>query len=122
MTAALDDAQVPGGWGGTWNPGFQDFFVERIGPDAQDATRFWGYTLNYRFPDVGGCQQRVAAGDEILFTYDSFNKPLMKLEGATRAEVGKPFGVTVTDGMTGAPLAGADDLRRLRHDRSGRAP
>ncbi len=109
MTAALDDAPIAGGWGGAWDPGFQDFAVQRIGSEAQDPPtfRYWGYALNYRFPDVGGCQQRVSTGDEILYTFDSFGKPLLKLEGPSRAVAGQPVTLRVLDGVTGAPLDGA---------------
>ena len=109
MTAALDDAPIAGGWGGSWNATFQDFAVERIGSEAQDAAnfRYWGYALNYKFPDVGGCQQRVATADQLLFTFDSFGKPLLNLEGPARAEAGQEATVTVTDGTTGQPLEGA---------------
>jgi hypothetical protein len=109
MTAALDDAPVPGGWGATWDPAFQDFLIERIGAEAQDPVnfRYWGYALNYQFPSVGGCQQRVGAGDQVLFTFDSFGKPLLKLEGPARVEAGRSAAVTVTDGTTGQPLEGA---------------
>ncbi len=109
MTAALDDAPIAGGWGGAWDATFQDFAVERIGPEAQDPVgfRYWGYALNYEFPSVGGCQQRVSPGDEVLFTFDSFGKPLLRLAGPARAEVGKTASVIVTDGTTGQPLEGA---------------
>ncbi len=109
MTAALDDAPITGGWGGSWNPTFQDFAVERIGSEAQDPVnfRYWGYALNYQFPDVGGCQQPVATADQVVFTFDSFGKPLLKLDGSARAEVGTTSAVTVTDGTTGQPLEGA---------------
>jgi hypothetical protein len=109
MTSALDDAPIPGGWGGSWNAEFSDFAVERIGSEAQDDVnlRYWGYTLNYQFPTVGGCQQAVSAGDDVLFTFDSFGKPMLDLNGPTRAETNKPVSLTVTDGTTGAPLAGA---------------
>ena len=36
MTAALDDAPVPAGWGAHGTRRFQDFLVERIGSEAQD--------------------------------------------------------------------------------------
>jgi hypothetical protein len=109
MIGALDDAPIAGGWGGSWNPTFQDFAVERIGSEAQDPVnfRYWGYALNYRFPDVGGCQQPVAASDQVLFTFDSFGKPMLKLDGSSRVEVGEAAAVTVTDGTSGQPLDGA---------------
>ena len=109
MTAALDDAPVPGGWGGSWDASFQDFLVERIGSETQDPVnfRYWGYALNYQFPSVGGCQQQVSAADQVLFTFDSFGKPLLRLEGPARIDAGRSAALTVTDGTTGQPLEGA---------------
>src|SRR4051812_39355522 len=36
MTTALDDGSLAGGftWAGTWFDGFQDFGIDRIGPDS----------------------------------------------------------------------------------------
>ena len=142
MTAALDDAPIPGGWGGSWNATFADFAVERIGPEAQDPVnfRYWGYALNYQFPQVGGCQQSVSSGDDLLFTFDSFGKPLLKLVGPSRAVAGQSATVTITDGTTGQPVEGAtipqgagasgpdgrvavtfegDGVRRVKADKAG---
>jgi hypothetical protein len=108
MTSALDDAPIAGGWAGTWFPGFEDFGIDRIGPDATDnVALFWGYARNYTYPQVGGCQQRVATGDEVLYTFDSFGKPLLKLDGPRRAVVGQSVALSVTDGTTGQSLDGA---------------
>jgi len=63
MTSALDDAPIAGAWAGTWFPGFEDFGIDRIGPDATDnVSLFWGYALNYTYPQVGGCQQDERPG------------------------------------------------------------
>jgi hypothetical protein len=78
MTSALDDASLGGAfsWDGTWFSGFEDFGIDRVGPDAVDFAnnRFWGYALNFISTQVGGCQQQVQAGDEVLFGYDFFSK------------------------------------------------
>lgn len=108
MTAALDDSGID--WARTWFDGFQDFGIDRIGPDASDFqnNRFWGYALNFVPTQVGGCQQQVAAGDDVIFGYDFFNKAhLLKLSGPARAATGETVTVTVTDGQSGAPLDGA---------------
>lgn len=106
MTSALDDSGID--WAGTWFSGFEDFGIDRIGPDAADASRFWGYALNYTPSNVGGCQQQVAAGDEVLFGFDFFNKQhLLRLSGPARAAAGEAFTVTVVDGNGGAPMSGA---------------
>ena len=84
--------------------------MERIGSEAQDPVnfRYWGYALNYQFPEVGGCQQPVAAADQVLFTFDSFGKPLLRAGRPARApRSGRLATVTVTDGTTGQPLEGA---------------
>jgi hypothetical protein len=110
MTSALDDASIAGGftWAGTWYDSFSDFGVDRIGPDASNATQFWGYALNYVATQVGGCQQQVKTGDEVLFGFDFFSKAhLLKLEGPPRAAVGAPVQFLVKDGGSGAPIDGA---------------
>ena len=72
ITSALDDAIA---WDGRWSDGLQDFLVSRIGPDANDvmANQFWGHALNYQASQLGGCQQQVRSGDEVLFAYDFFS-------------------------------------------------
>ena len=109
-TAALDDAARLGGfsWDGPYSTGFDDFFVDRVGPDAANSTQFWGLLLNYDSTSIGGCQQRVAEGDQVLWAFDAFSKVrALKLTGPTVARTGAPVPVTVTDGKSGAPQAGA---------------
>jgi hypothetical protein len=112
MTSALDDASATGAftWDRTWFDGFDDFGIDRIGPDATDFanSRFWGYAYNYVASSIGGCQQQVAQGDDVLFGFDFFSKShLLKLEGPPTVETGQPFTVRVLDGQNGAPIAGA---------------
>jgi hypothetical protein len=118
VTSTLDDASLGVGftWDGQWNPGFQDFLVNRIGPDASDlaTSRFWNFAVNFVPAQVGGCQQAVHQRDDVLFAYDSscncppdYTKQLLKLSGPSRAVLAQPFEVTVTDGETGAAVEGA---------------
>lgn len=111
MTSALQDGQAPGGytWDGTWFAGFDDFGIDRIGPDASDNVnfRYWGYALNGVPTAVGGCQQRVAAGDEVLFAYDMFGRTVLRLALPATATAGDPVTATVTNAETGTPVAGA---------------
>jgi hypothetical protein len=70
-TGALDDAMraaaVP--WRGNWDPGFRDFFIDRIGPYASTAPdRYWSLTVNGSFSS-GGCLARVEDGDVIHFSF-----------------------------------------------------
>jgi hypothetical protein len=126
MTSALDDAVA---WDGTWTESLQDFQIDRIGPDRADSSRFWGYALNFRASELGGCQQQVKAGDDILFAYDFFSKTLLlRLSGPRRAEAGERVRVRVVDGATGNAVRGArvggrtTDARgyaRVRARRSG---
>jgi len=113
MTTALDDGALTGGftWVGTWFNGFQDFGIDRIGPDSNGGPPTfpsWGYALNFTPSQVGGCQQQVQNGDDVLFAYDFFSKAhLLKLAGPGSANTGEAVRVTVTDGQNGTPVAGA---------------
>ena len=55
-TAALDDAARAGGftWDGTWDAGFSDFLVNRVGSEAQTTTQFWGHFVNGKSASAGG--------------------------------------------------------------------
>ena len=109
-TAALDDgARVNRfGWDATWSAGFSDFLVTQVGGERQTTTQFWGYLVNFTFPSVGGCQQKVSQGDEVLWVFDAFNKTrALKLSGPGSATTGSPVTVQVVDGADGSPQAGA---------------
>lgn len=107
---ALDDGQGPGGytWAGTWFQSFEDYQVDRVGPDSATSSEFWGQYVNSQASQVGGCQERVTTGDEALWAFDAFSKShVLRLTGPSSGTTGRPFGVRVTDGANGAPLAGA---------------
>ncbi|HET9950070.1 MAG TPA: carboxypeptidase-like regulatory domain-containing protein [Longimicrobiales bacterium] len=109
MTSALDDGAIGNGftWDGTWFS-FGDFGIDRIGPDAATSSQFWGYALNFAQVQVGGCQQQVKNGDQVLFAYDFFSKThLLRLSGPAKAAVGEPLTVHVVDGQDGSPVPGA---------------
>jgi hypothetical protein len=111
VTSALDDADRQAGftWSAQWFS-FGDFLVSQIGPDAPPAgsSTYWGTVLNYQPTPVGGCQQQVAEGDEVLFALgDIYSQDLLRLTGPGRARAGAPVRVTVDDGKTGAPSVDA---------------
>jgi hypothetical protein len=119
-TTALRDAALASGltfdakWFGSGkesneSPG--DFFVTRVGSDAElteapyDA---WGFAVNDTTAPVGGCQIALAPGGEVLWAYNYFNlKHLLSLTGPAAASEGSSITVHVVDGQTGAPIAGA---------------
>lgn len=112
VTSALDDASRLAGftWSGQWSASFGDFLVSQIGADAPPggSSSYWGTVRNYQPTPVGGCQEQVAEGDEVLFALgDIFSDDLLRLTGPARVRTGAPVLVTVTDGKTGAPSAGA---------------
>jgi hypothetical protein len=93
----------------TYSSSFDDFFVTTIGDSAQTDTQFWGILLNWQFTPVGGCQQHIAPNDEVLWAFDAFNVgDFLKLDGPKTVRRNRPFKLTVTDGSTGALIAGAD--------------
>ena len=115
-TTALADAAAASGftWRGNWDPSFNDFFIDAIGPDAsQPPTSYWGVLADGRYT-AGGCTETVAAGADVLWAYDTFTRPLiLQLDGPRDAAAGETFTVRVSDwqedaeGNRFAPVAGA---------------
>lgn len=109
---ALSSAKLD--WQGSWFPEFQDFFVNRIGPDAsRPPFAYWALLVNWRYAQ-GACQAALHEGDEALWAYDTAERPLiLRLSGPAHVAVGIPFTVRVrdgwirADGADGGPVAGA---------------
>jgi hypothetical protein len=107
--ASVDAMRISGeGFDGKWYPGYDDYFITRWGPGAQNAVlgEYWGLLVNNVYTNVGGCQYQLDGGDEVLWAYDAFGeKPLLALfpasyPGGARpltatAELGQPFEVEV---------------------------
>ncbi len=109
---ALSSAGI--GWQGSWFSDLQDFFVNRIGPDAsQPPFAYWALLVNWRYA-LGACRAGLNDGDEVLWVYDTAQRPLiLRLSGPTHVAPGVPFVVRVrdgwlrADGSDGGPVAGA---------------
>jgi Domain of unknown function (DUF4430) len=110
-TSALDDAAIKGGfaWDGTWSgPGYPDYFVTSIAGESQTASEFWGVFVNGVATVAGGCQSLIAAGDEVLWAFDAFNKSgALRLAAPNATRPGVPIVATATRVDGGAPVAGA---------------
>lgn len=105
-TAALDTAAATGGftWDGPWFESFGDYGISRIAETEQTESEFWGVLVNYQFSSVGGCQQEVKPGEEVLWAFNAFEAAhFLRLEKAKHSN----RTVVVTDGMTGLPVEGA---------------
>jgi hypothetical protein len=109
LTGAFDDAAKKESldWAGTWNASFEDFLIDRVGPDSATSSQFWGTVLNFKDTDAGGCQVKVEQGDQVLIAFDSFGKKKLKLTGPRGARSGRVFPLFVEDGSTGQRVAGA---------------
>jgi hypothetical protein len=96
-------------WSGAYSTGFQDFTIDRVGPDSSDTktNRYWGQALNFKDTQLGGCQIQVKSGDQVLIAFNSFGHPKLKLAGPRQVAAARPFTVTVFDGEKGKPVAGA---------------
>jgi hypothetical protein len=110
-TGALDDAVKLAGltWQGDYTASFDDFQVNKIGPDAATTSKYWGVALQGKPLEVGGCQQLLSAGDEVLWAYDQFSKKhILRAVGAHRVRVGRTLKVKVLDTQNGrVPIKGA---------------
>lgn len=109
LTGAAVDAMSTIGeaFDGDWNAGFEDYFVTQFAGDRESNGdgQWWGALLNWNFTTIGGCQQPVLAGDEVLFVYDAFNgKDILQLRhvGATKVVLGEPVTVQVNSVETGS--------------------
>jgi hypothetical protein len=110
VTGALDDAASKANfvWQGDWSDDFDDFLVNRIGPDAATSSKFWGNAVNGKPLNVGGCQFEVKSGDEVLWAYDLFSKKhILRLRGTHKTRVGRSYKLKVTDGKNAKPVASA---------------
>jgi len=111
ITSALADAADLAGFtfDGKWYPSLEDFMITRIANTQQTDTEYWGLWLDYKFLQVGGCQQKVTDAQDILWGFGASKKKyLLKLAAASEfALVGEPYAVTVLDGLTGDHVEGA---------------
>ena len=108
-TGLLDTAIRGSGrsWQGDFSATFDDFIVNRIGPDAATSTQFWNVAVNGKSLEVGGCQAIVKPGDEVLWAFDSFGKKLLHASGPSQVKAGKVASIKVTDTEKGTTVAGA---------------
>jgi hypothetical protein len=105
--SALDDAAIKGGftWDGAWFG--TDFFASQIAGESETASEFWGVYVNGAMLNVGGCQHIIKAGDEVLWTFDAFNKVGgLKLAAPGGTRPGVPIVARATDIASGAGVAG----------------
>ena len=99
---------------GQWYPGFDDYFVTRLGSGSEDDDKgwWWGILVNGAFTPVGGCQLQVHADDQVLWVLDAFgSRRFLWLAGPRTAELGQPLNVTVTSTDGNATPNAATDAR-----------
>jgi hypothetical protein len=100
-TSASSDAMriIGETFDGRWYTQWEDYFIERWGPDAQEvsSSEYWGVLVNNAFTDVGGCQYRLDGADEVLWVYDAFHdKPRLVLYPADYSGGALPESATAT--------------------------
>ena len=112
LLTSLADAVATVGttWDATFDTQFDDYFVSRIGPDAQTATQFWGTLDNWQFTSLSDCQFEPNPGDNVLWAYNAFNAQyFLKLTASpTTVLPAQPITVHVTDGSSGVAISGAE--------------
>lgn len=106
--SSVDAIELVGlGFGADWFPGFDDYFIERWGPDQEDlsAGQFWGVLVNGVLTPVGGCQWADQAGDEVLWVYDAFSgRRLLWLAAASDPAVAPQKPLTTAHVVVGQSL------------------
>jgi hypothetical protein len=108
-TSVMDTAIRGAGrsWQGKFDASFQDFLINRIGPDSSTSTAFWGVAVGGKSLEVGGCQAIVKPGQEVLWAFDSFGKKLLHASGPRQVKTGKTASIKVIDTEKGTAVAGA---------------
>jgi len=116
-TAATADALATRGetFDGSWNAGYEDYFIRRLGTESEDDAqlRWWGLLIDGAMSGAGGCQLRIGDGDEVLWANDAFSgRPFLRLTAAQpTVQRDMPLAMTVTANDGGAspaaPYAGA---------------
>jgi hypothetical protein len=94
--------------------------ITTIGKETPTGNHFWQIALNYRPVSVGGCQQKVKAGDEVVFAYATRNvtKHYLHLTGPPEGQPGRAVVFTVTDGENN-PIENAEVYQGQHTDASG---
>jgi hypothetical protein len=102
VTSALDDGlkRAGLGWKASWSNDFSDFLVNGIGPDDATDSEFWGNAVNGVPPSLGGCQQQIKAGDEVLWYFGGTFKQILEANSAKTTRVGRTFRVKVVAVVT----------------------
>ncbi len=132
LAAATAMESIGESFDGTWYDGFNDYFITRWGPDAEDsaANAWWGVIVNNVLTSVGGCQYQLNQDDEVLWLWDAFSsRPMLALlpESALYGEGPRPTRVTVAPGEP-VPLevvsypAGGEGVSPEAPSRAGSTP
>ena len=108
-TGALDDATKLAGltWAGSYDSSFDDFLVNRIGPDTPTGSEYWNVAVAGKSLSTGGCQAIVSKGQEVLWAFGSFGDRLLHVTGTTKTRVGRTISVKVVDTDKDVPVKGA---------------
>jgi hypothetical protein len=103
--AAVEGLRLEGAdFDAKWFPGFDDYYVNRFGPDAENggAYVYWGALVDDALTDVGGCQAQLHDAQRVLWAYDAFHdRGFLKL--AVAGDVAPSPAPTATVGV-GQPL------------------
>ena len=93
MTSALDDAPIARAAGeAQWDPAVPGLLRRaRSAPRRRTPpTTVLGLRAQLPVPPASGAASSAwATGDQVLFTFDSFGKPLLRLDGPARAATGQ---------------------------------
>lgn len=108
---ALAEAAEKGGLELTGSFGQYGASFSRINGESVASDRatgnFLGEYKNYKFASFGGCGDAIVSGDDVLFAYGDGSETLLKLAGPSTVAPGATATLNVTDGGTGAAVAGA---------------
>ncbi len=90
-----------------WYESFTDFLVISIGGQRPSGKKYWELSVNWKVAESGGCGISLKPNDEVLWAISDGATPPLRLTAARSARKGQALRVRVTNGASGAAVAGA---------------
>jgi len=87
------DVGTRGRWVGTWNTQFNEYFITSILGEKPSGHDFWEIFADNKAAQVGACDLKLHAGEQLLFANESGKVNPASLSAPRRVVVGKRFKV-----------------------------
>lgn len=122
------DVATHGHWVGSWNTQFNEYFISSILGEKPTGSDFWEIFVNNKAAQVGACDLKLHAGEQLLFADESGKLNPSSLTAPRSAVAGRSFRVKLVGYNAmgkSKPLAGVTitgtGVKTVKTDRQGLA-